>query len=507
MKKSIFLLLVALLSLGGCSRHIDSPDVPFNLSEQPPVPIGLKLLHTVDGLDLSWQISDSSAVRYFRVYIADSLDGAYRFQDSTTEFSLVIEGLSDAQAYYFRVAAVISGAVEGEKSQVVASIPGLSAVIINNEDKYTNSQSVSLSFVVPVTASLMQISEDSNFAGVNWQTYRATVSKDLSSGDGVKRIYVRFQFGDGSASEKPVSDSIILDTRAFIDSTYFTTSSPNPVAGEAITFFVVTHESGGTAYISFTGVNQLNLFDDGSNGDFAANDGIYSRRYIIPSDLEIVNGLVTGHFQDGAGNNADNRPALTRLNIMKAPAAVMLVATAQSSSVIRLSWSQATDNDFASYQIYRSTSATVNTGSDLVTIITSRSTVTYTDENLEPDMIYYYRVYVFDNTGLSTPSNISSDTTQVNVAPVAVRLAVQVSGTSSILTWTINGDDDFGSYQIYRGTGAGVTDSTATLLTIINEQSTATFTDTRPTTSTYYYRVYVFDKQGMRTGSNEVAAP
>ncbi|SYZ73657.1 exported hypothetical protein [Candidatus Zixiibacteriota bacterium] len=507
MRKVIFVFMVALLTLAGCSRHIDSPDVPFDLPKQPPVPSGLKLAHTAGGMDLSWQISDSALVRYFKVYLADSLDGTYRLQDSTGDYSLTMTDLSNGQPYYFRVSAVISGGVEGEKSSAVASIFGTMAISINNNDKYTNSQTVSISFVVPVTASLMQLSEDSSFAGSSWQTYVSPTNKELSSGDGLKKVYARFQFNDGSSSEKAVSDSIILDTRAFIDSTYFTSSLPNPVAGDAVTFFVVTHESGGTAYVSFSSISRLDLYDDGSNGDVTANDGIYSRLYIIPADLEVVNGLVSGHFQDAAGNNADVRPAQIRLNILKAPTPITLSATTQSSSSIRLSWSQETDNDFASYQIYRSPNATVNTGSDLVTIITSRTTLSYSDDNLEANKAYYYRIYVFDNTGLSTASNITSDTTQINIAPTAVQLAIQINGDSSIMTWTTNGDADFGSYQIYRGTTPGITNLNATLLAIINEQSTTTFTDNRPTASTYYYRVYVYDKQGMLTGSNEVAAP
>ncbi len=503
----IIILLAALLTMVGCNRHINSQDIPFNLPAQPPVPEGLQIIHASNGLNLAWQISDSSNIRYFKIYTADTVNGEYRFLDSTNAFSILLSGLTDGKAYFFKVSAVVKGPVEGAKSSTIATRPGIIAVVINNDDKYTRNQNVTLTFVVPVTANLVQVAPDSAFAGAQWQAFAPSFSDNLTSGDGTKRVYARFQFADGSQSDKGVSDSIILDTRAFIDSTYFTTTAPNPKAGDAATFFVVTHESGGAASISFANVSQLKCFDDGTNGDITANDGIYTRRFVIPSDLQVTNGLVTGNFQDAAGNAADPRSALTKINIIQTPATVTLTAIAESSSAIRLSWSLSNDNDFAAYEIFRSTTATVTTGSQLVAIIPSNSTTSIIDTNLNASTAYFYRVFVFNNSGLSTPSNMVSDTTLINLAPTAVQLASRTDGTSTILTWTVNNDADFASYQIFRDTLATVSNSTSRLLTIINSQGTTTFTDTRPDTTKFNYKIFVYDKQGLFTGSNQVSAP
>ena len=504
--KKIFNLLLILALAAGCSRYIDSSDVTQELPLQPPIPIGLKLTHLAEGVSLSWQVSDTAAARSFKIYTADSLNGRYVVRDSSQTFSKTITGLSAGRNHFFKVSTLVSGGLEGPLSEAVSTRPGTLSITINNDDKYTRLRSVTLAFVVPVAAILVQASEDPNFVDAHWEDFAPTLSRTLSDGDGVKRIFARFQFADGSNSAGSVSDSIILDTRAFIDSVYFALP-PVPSPGSAMTFFLLAGETDGSAEVSFPGLTRLVLYDDGTNGDLLAGDRIYSRRYIIPVNLEVAGGIVTGKFRDAAGNNADDRTASALLNISRAPEPVTLTAVAESSSSIRLSWSQSAGSDFASYQIYRHINGSVSNNSYLVSIVTSRNTVAFTDDNLQANTPYFYRVYVYDNTGLFSPSNVAADTTPVNLAPLAVKLAVRAQDLSSILTWTANNDNDFASYQIYRDTVVGVTETTGRLLTIINSQTSTTFTDTRPDTLKYYYKVYVYDGQGLMTGSNEVAAP
>jgi hypothetical protein len=406
--KKIFNLLLILTLAAGCSRYIDSSDVTQELPTQPPIPIGLKLTHLTEGVNLSWQVSDTAVARSFKIYTADSLNGRYVVRDSTQTFSKTITGLSTGRNYYFKVSTVVTGKLEGPLSEAVSTRLGLLSVTINNDDKYTRSQSVTLAFIVPVAATLVQTSEDPNFVDAHWENFSPTLSQNLSNGEGVKHIYARFQFADGSASAGSVSDSIILDTRAFIDSVYFA-MPPVPSPGTAIAFYLRAGEIDGSAEVSFPGVTRLILYDDGTNGDLLASDRIYSRRYIIPVNFEVTDGIVTGKFHDAAGNSADDRTASTLLNI--------------------------------------------------------------------------------------------------SLPPQAVKLAVRAQDSSSVLTWTTNADDDFASYQIYRDTIPGITETTGRLLTIINSQSTTTFTDTRPDNRKYYYKIYVCDQRGLTTGSNEVSAP
>jgi len=507
----IFIYIAAILVLAaGCSRHIESENFDQNLPDRPPIPVGLEATRLIDGLILSWQVSDSSGIRMFRIYNSDSLNGNYEVRDSTSElvFSKTLAGLVPEHNYFFKVASVASSGLEGPLSSAISTSFGPLAIIINNDARYTRFPAVMVTFTAPPSASLVQLSEKTDFAGARWEILSPGMSKDLSIGDGVKRLFAKFQFSDGSESGGVIGDSIILDTRAAIVSVYTSPSSPVLQSGDIVTFYLNSGEPDGQASVSFSNVRGLKLYDNGGYGDVTAGDGIYTRRYAIPINMELVNGVITGQFVDAAGNSAEDLTFPSFLNITTPPETVILNAAAQSSSSIELTWSRSTSADFASYFLYRDTVATVSENSPLVTSINSQGTLNYLDANLKSNTTYFYRMYVYDNTGRSAGSGIESAMTNVNLPPTEVKLAARSDTTASILSWTTNNDDDFSSYQIYRSAEAGIDTTNGRLLTIINERSTTTFTDVRPdTTTVFYYKIFVYDKQGLATGSNEVPAP
>lgn len=507
--KGIIYISILLIFAAGCSRYIESENFSQKFPDQPPIPINLKATHLPDGLTLSWQVADTAVIRLFRIYTADSLSGDYRIWDSTSgkAFSKSMPELIAGHTYYFKVASITTGNLEGPLSSAISVVPGPLSIMINNNDQYTNSRNVTVAFTAPSEAILVQLSENVDFADARWEAMASSLSKTLTLGDGMKHLYAKLQFNDGSESGGLIGDSIILDTRAEIDTAFFRSDASILKAGDIITFSLGCGEIDGDADVSFSSISGLKLYDDGTNGDLVSGNGIYMRKYIIPVNMELVDGIITGHFTDVAGNNAEERIFPYPLNISKAPDAVVLMATAQSSSSIRLSWSQSIIDDFAAYYIYRDSISTVSDNSPLATTITSQSTLSYTDSNLKASAKYFYRIYVHDNTGLFTASLVSSATTAANLPPVAVKLAARADSLSSILTWSTNNDDDFSSYQIYRGTQSEVNQVSGKLLTIVNERATTTFTDTRPDSTIYYYRIFIYDKQGMNSGSNEVSVP
>ncbi len=102
------------------------------------------------------------------------------------------------------------------------------------------------------------------------------------------------------------------------------------------------------------------------------------------------------------------------------------------------------------------------------------------------------------------------DDVLVDEAPLDVNLTV-AGGTdprhNALLSWTPSTALDFAYYAVYRSTSAGV-DTTATLLTNISSKATVSFQDTNlPVIGrTYYYRVLVYDTQGLHNwGTNDVS--
>ncbi len=495
--------IVALTLLISCDRYIDSRDPVRSLPDAPPVPTNVLAQLNSRSVTLSWDIDNPAVVSRYRVYLATDTAQGFTVKDSTAQTSIVIEGLALNREYFFEVAAVDGNGYEGPRSATVSAVTALLSLTINNNARYTNSRNVQVQLIANSAATHVYLSEDSTFADAVAQTFSAQRGFELSPGDGTKIVFGRYIFLDGSESQQPLSDSIILDTRARIDSVWYLPGGGGTfTAGETITFFVDAAEVDGEAQVVLSGIDPVRLFDDGTNGDVAAGDGIYSAEWVVPGDVTLNNGSVVGEFTDAAGNEADFLSDVT-LTIFSAPLPVQLTLVEPVSSYqMSLTWSQAASADFASYRIYRSSSATVSDADLLVATITNRSTVTYTDTTVAANTTYYYRVYVRNSLGMTAASNTASATTPANTAPAAVVLAGALSDATTVrLTWTQNADADFQSYRIYRGNSSGVSSSDE-LIDIITSRTSisATF----GLTTNRWYRVYVFDKQGLSTGSNAI---
>ncbi|PKK84561.1 MAG: hypothetical protein CVT49_03015 [candidate division Zixibacteria bacterium HGW-Zixibacteria-1] len=503
----LIILIIALLALlvGGCDRYIDSEDLDFSLPEAPPVPIYVKAIHLSESIMLDWQVPDTLANMSFKVYYTDSLGGPEQLWIKTAAYSTTVTGLVSGRLYYFMVSSVTSDGLEGEKSEPVATSPGLMSVVIGSGRKYTNSRSVRLDFIVPVTATVMQVTEDPLFTEAIWESYAPIKTFVLTAGDGVKYVYARFRFADGSETGigSAVSDSIILDTETSINSVSYSPDDQVFAAGDSIAFSLETAEGDGSASITFPGQSSLALTFDEVQSNIGASRYVYSRIYEIPAGLEVVGGEVAGHFLDAAGNSAPivNAPAL--LTISNPPSPVTAYATVESSSAIRLNWSQSVDDDFAAYHIYRGLTGSVSNSSDPIMVVTSRATRTYKDENLNESTQYFYRIYVYDNTGLSAASSVISAVTLVNQAPAPVTLAAGVDGAVVSLSWSSNNDSDFESYRVYRAASIPASIDQLTPLVIVNARAETAF-ENSPGNGTFYFGVAVFDKQGKWAVSNWV---
>jgi len=227
---------------------------------------------------------------------------------------------------------------------------------------------------------------------------------------------------------------------------------------------------------------------------------------------------------DSAGQTSiSNEKSITLTNLP--PVAVTLnapsVATYQPSGPVSLSWTQSGEFDFASYSLYRGTTAGVTPANGtLVKTITSKYTTSYIDTgvafSVAPGTTYYYVVVVTDSAGQVAPSNEKS-ITLINQPPAAVTLSAPTIGANNpngpvYLSWTQSGEYDFASYKVYRATSPNVTPQNSTLLSTStyrdSESDTDGYTDTTATYSvapgaTYYYIVVVTDSAGQTSVSNE----
>ena len=95
------------------------------------------------------------------------------------------------------------------------TMPPTGTVLINNDDSYTVSTSVTLALSAadddPVGVTQMRVSNTADFTGAGWQSFAASLAWTLTDGDGPKTVYAAFRDAAGNPSEVS-SDSIALDT-------------------------------------------------------------------------------------------------------------------------------------------------------------------------------------------------------------------------------------------------------------------------------------------------------
>jgi len=405
----VILVILSLAVVFGCDRYISSRDPVRFLPDAIPVPINLTVQVGNGSVTINWEIVDSTKVALFRIYVADSTQAVYVLRDSTADYSITMEGLFVNQRYFFKVAAVSNEGLESEWSQAVSSRIMYLSITIQNDQEYTKTRDVSIQINSSPETSHLMLSEDSTFADAVFTSLVGTQTNfTLSMGDGIKTVYARLQFDGGVQSGQLLSDDIILDSWAQIDSVFFAPPGDTFTSGDTITFALVSGEPGGVASVSFTGVSKVSLFDDGTNGDLFAGDGVYSGYWVVPINFTLNDGEVTGSFTDAAGNWAAQITSQQVLNINSAPEAVELFVVIQTDTV-KFTWTTSNDQDFASYRLYKDSAQDVDTSDELIAIETGQATVTYDYER--PLDTAYFRIFVFDGHGLYAGSNT------VKVAP------------------------------------------------------------------------------------------
>jgi hypothetical protein len=103
------------------------------------------------------------------------------------------------------------------------------------------------------------------------------------------------------------------------------------------------------------------------------------------------------------------------------------------------------------------------------------------------------------------------DDVSISDAPAAVTLSAPAAQAAPNhdqikLAWTESSEVGFVAYEIRRATSAGVT-SASDLVASISDKSTKAYTNAGlPQNTTFYYKVFVLNTHGVRTGSNEGSA-
>ncbi len=106
----------------------------------------------------------------------------------------------------------------------------------------------------------------------------------------------------------------------------------------------------------------------------------------------------------------------------------------------------------------------------------------------------------------SVPSPGTVCTPNAPPSAVVLGLPTNVTTSSMSLYWSMNNDADFAKYEVHKSSTASFTPDASTLVTTINVRATTSYTaiGLSPST-TYYFKVRVFDTGALYADSNEVS--
>lgn len=521
-----FLIVAAVLVLTGCFGDLTSPkrenpldpDNPNTVSRIPERPAGLTAVVSDRTVVLSWTIGDASYVESYKVYrweVVGGEDEDYELVETVTDLTYEDTAVRNGQEYSYKVSGVNQLGLEGRQSQPLAVTPRIYGLSIAGGRRKTSSRDVTLTMSAPSTTEIMRISNSSMIDDAPWVPYQSTHSWQLESGDGPKTVRAQFRDAGDSQSEV-VSDAIELDTRAVISSVTEDTGGDPMGAGDVIHFTLTTGESYGTAWVTLgTSVSGITLYDDGTEGDSDADDGVYERDYEVEYGVEVVNATVSGGFVDEVDNEAPTALAPGTVTIQTPPTAVHMAAPIPlSRRSIALSWSRNNDADFDRYKLYRSYVPGVATSTQrrLLTEIVDAGQTDFTDSGLEPDSTYYYAVYALDAIGLSAISNEVTGTTLANEPPDPVELYAPwapADTSTLVLSWSQSDEEDFQEYEVV-GWEQDPPNPPATsdkrVLARVTTASETFYTHSALVDSlVYWYEVAVVDSFGARALSNSVS--
>jgi hypothetical protein len=358
--------IVVAVAFGACSNKHDelTGTPPLDPSDIPPTPTNVTAIVSTSDVTLSWEVTNGAGVTEYRVYRSEDSSSDFEYVASTGQTAYSDQQVVNGVTYWYEIAAV-KGSLEGTRSLAVRAIPNVFSLVLEGGATATSgnnvvpgSRQVEYVLVAPAGTISYRVGENPDLVGnpeIGFDPANPRGTIALSAGDGVKTVYARFT-GEGGVSSATVQASIMLDTRAIITSVTEDSNGAVLLVNDILHITMEVDTTGGNATVSIGDVySDLRLYDDGTNGDLVAGDGIYELDLVITAGLEVVEAVIRGTFSDLVGNQANDVFSVTKVTIADPPSPV---AFSRSSieilgTKVTLHWSLNTDADFAAYRVFR----------------------------------------------------------------------------------------------------------------------------------------------------------
>lgn len=279
-----------------------------------------------------------------------------------------------------------------------------------------------------------------------------------------------------------------------------TTSAPTPVPPVTPSGLMVSSISASQLQVFWTDANVVPVtFEisrtDKPGGTYTVIQADYAQKIYDDKNLSASTQYC---YKVRAKNSAGLYSGYTSevCNTTKAPPAVApkapadLIVNAVSGTQIDLKWTDASDNE-TEFQIERATGSSTAGFSKIKTV--DANTTTFSDQTVQPNTQYCYRVRAANNVGSSDPTEIKCATTPPPPAGVPQNMTAIATSTTQIrVTWSAVAGA--GGYQLERSP-----DGSSNWTTINSPAGTATSYDDNGLTpnTRYYYRIKAINAAGV----------
>lgn len=216
-RKILYLLCLYTIFALSCEEKPSNPDFsnPFDINNPSTKgdPFNLTLNITDGGVRLNWSMPEFPSIEQFNVYRSEQENIGYAVIETLdkTEMTYLDTAVVNGHTYWYRLSVIDQNDKESNYTNTIAiHINTNPVVVINGNDKYTNSRDISLT-ILASSADQMLISNDQSFSGVNWENYSSIKDWTLATTDGEKDVFIKIKYDAGEESSAS-SDNILLDT-------------------------------------------------------------------------------------------------------------------------------------------------------------------------------------------------------------------------------------------------------------------------------------------------------
>jgi hypothetical protein len=402
----VFVLSLALFGLWWSTSCDEVPEKPLDQITEIPVPFDLTALTGSDSITVSWSYDTQFNYSGFLIERSENMEVTWTELATVSGPPYPDRALRAGVVYWYRLAGIDQSGIRSVRSLSVPARAAVFALHINDGAVLTNSRGVVLTWTAPATTQNARFSEDPAFGNAQWRDFTTFFNFTLSTGDGNKTVYAQF-LDDGGHLTHIVSSSITLDTYSEINTLALSPDSISPGGTVHFTVEPLNNELDGYALIFIEGLGNdpVTAGDEGVGGDAVAGDGIYELDYTFAQFFRQASMRCSSVFTDAAGNPSAEKEFDVTLIMTDPPAKVTLQTPGLVGGDVEIRWTRSLDDHFASYNIYRDTTPTVEPATAILAQkVTQQDVVTFLDTGLVSGP-YYYKVYVVNDLDEGTASN------------------------------------------------------------------------------------------------------